>query len=125
MLQVRMLSSEEISIPVEEIYDVRAWKRHLYQLRGFPLGPRQRFFLHGERLEDTFKLDTPMDLDVVLLPFVEVSQRQVHDLVEAAGHGSMAIVGPSLQLSQDPDLSRDDGCTALIAASLNPKPLNP
>ena len=85
------LRRDIISIPVDEIYDVGGLKRHLYQVRGFPLGFRQRFLLHGERLEDAFKLDTPMDLDVVLLPFAEVSQRQVHDLVEAAGHGSTAV----------------------------------
>ena len=117
MLQIRMLSSEEICVPVEEIHDVRALNRHLHQLRGFPLGSRQRFLLHGERLEDAFKLDSPMDLDVVLLQFVEVPQEQVHDLVQAANDGSMAKVESSLQLPQDPDLSLDDGCTALIAAS--------
>ena len=52
------------------------------------------------------RLDTPMDLDLVLLHFAEASKQQVGDLVEAASRGSVADVQRRLQVPQDPDLSR-------------------
>ena len=116
MLQIRMISGET-SIPADEIHDVRGLKRRLNQLHGFPLGFRQRFLLDGEILEDTVKLDSPMDLDLVLLPFVEDSKEQADELVYAAAHGDMAKIGSNLQLPQDPDSCTARGITALMMAS--------
>ena len=56
-----MLSGGETSIPVEEIQDVRGLKRHLNQLRGFPLGFRQRILLHDKCMEDDDKLEPTMN----------------------------------------------------------------
>ena len=117
MLKIRMLSAEEMSIPVAEILDVKALKRHLNQLRGFPLGCRQRFLLHGDKLGDAVELDPAMELDLVLLEFAEVSPARVDDLIAAAAQGSKAEVQSGLQLPQNPNLSREDGRTALMAAS--------
>ncbi|OLQ08964.1 Ankyrin repeat domain-containing protein 50 [Symbiodinium microadriaticum] len=58
-----------------------------------------------------------MELDLVLLPFAEVSEEQVQDLVSAASQGSTAEVKSRLQLPQDPDLYGEDYCTALMMAS--------
>eukprot|EP00439_Symbiodinium_sp_Y106_P026511 s797_g3.t1 len=120
MLQVRMISGENILIPAEEaeeVHDVSGLKRHLTQARGLPSGFRQRLLFHGESLEDATKLESPMELDLVLLPFAEVSEEQVQDLVSAASQGSTAEVKSRLQLPQDPDLYGEDYCTALMMAS--------
>ena len=88
-----MLSGEALtSIPVEELHDVRALKQCLNQLHGLPPRFRQRVFLRGELLEDTTKLDSPMDLDLVVLAFADVSQSDVDDLILHAEEGIMAEV---------------------------------
>ena len=81
MLQIRMISGEEMSVPLDGIHDVRSLKRHLNQLRGFPLGFRQRLLLNGETLEDAVKLDSPLNLDLVLVQFVDASEEQVQELI--------------------------------------------
>ena len=62
-------------------------------------------------------LDSRLNLDVDLLHFAEVSQDRMDVLMDAASQGSLGEVESSLQLPQDPDLSREDGCSASIAAS--------
>ncbi|CAE6924894.1 Kidins220 [Symbiodinium sp. KB8] len=96
MLQVSMLSGEAVtSIAVEEVHDVRGLKQHLTQLHGLPPRFRQRVFFHGENLEDDVKLDSPMDLDLVLLTFADVSAEQVEELTAVAGRGSVSEVRSS------------------------------
>ncbi|CAE6940098.1 Kidins220, partial [Symbiodinium sp. CCMP2456] len=91
MLQVSMLSGETVtSIPVGKIDDVKGLKQHLTQLHGFPPRFRQRVFLHGELLEEAVKLDSPMTLDLVLLAFAGVSEKQVEELAAAAQQGSIS-----------------------------------
>ena len=91
MLRLRMLSGEAVtSIPVEEIHDVRALKQRLAQRHGLPPRFRQRVLFQGEILEDTVTLDSPMNLDLVVLPFAEVSQGHIDDLVAAAFHCSVS-----------------------------------
>ena len=88
MLRIRMLSGAVLtSIAVEEVQDARSVKLHLHQMHGCPPRFRQRLFLHGEMLEDHVRLDNSMDLDLVLLTFVESSQERVDDLGSAAGDG--------------------------------------
>ena len=94
MLRLRMLSGEAVtSIPVEEIHDVKALKQRLAQLRGLPPRFRQRVLFRGEILKDTVTLDSPMNLDLVLLTFADVSQKQVDCLAAAAMQGRMSEVG--------------------------------
>ena len=94
MLHVRVLSGGTVmSIPVEQIQDVRGLKQCLNQLHGFPTRFQQRVRLRGESLEDSVKLDSAMDLDLVLLSFVDVSQQQADDLAAAASQGRTAEVG--------------------------------
>ncbi|CAE7945673.1 ANKRD50, partial [Symbiodinium sp. KB8] len=105
MLQLRMLSGEAVtSIPVEEIQDVKGLKQRLSDLHGLPPRFRQRVFFHGEPLKDDMTLDSPMNLDLVLLTFADVSQRQVDELAAAALQGSLSEVESLMQLPQDPDL---------------------
>eukprot|EP00439_Symbiodinium_sp_Y106_P026427 s1775_g3.t1 len=73
MLRIRMLSGDALtSIPLKEVQDVRCVKLHLHRLHGCPSRFRQRLLLHGERLADAVKLESTMELDLVLLTFVEV-----------------------------------------------------
>ena len=96
MLHVSMLSGEAVtSIAVEEVHDVRGLKQHLTQLHGLPPRFRQRVFFHGENLEDDVKLDSPMDLDLVLLTCADVSAEQVEELTAVAGRGSVSEVRSS------------------------------
>ena len=96
MLHIRMLSGEEVaSIPVEELCDVRSLKRQLNQLKGFPPRFRQRLFGCGSRgspLDDDTKLDSPMDLELVLLTYSVASPADADELVNAARDGSVAEV---------------------------------
>ena len=90
---MRLISGEALtSIPVEEIHDVRGLKQRLNQLHGLPPRFRQRLLLHGEMLEDTAKLDSPMDLDLVVLAFADVSQSEVDNLSFHAEEGIVAEV---------------------------------
>ena len=94
MLQLRMLSGEAVtSIPVEEVQDVKGLKQHLNRLHGLPPRFRQRILFRGETLKDTVRLDSAMNLDLVLLTFADVSQQQVEDLADAAEQGSAFEVG--------------------------------
>eukprot|EP00439_Symbiodinium_sp_Y106_P036446 s295_g4.t1 len=68
-------------------------------------------------LEETAMLHSPMDLHLVLLPFVDVSQAQINDLTAAASRGQMAGVESMLLRPQDPDLLDSNGCAALMAAA--------
>ena len=93
MLRIRVLSGEALtSIPVEEVHDVRGLKQCLNQQHGLPSRFRQRVLLHGEILEETAKLDSPMDLDLVVLAFADVSQWEVDELSFHAAGGMMAEV---------------------------------
>ena len=96
MLQIRMLSGEAVtSIAVEEICDVRGLKQRLNQLHGLPPRFRQRVLAHAQDVEDSVTLDSPMDLDLVLLSFAEVSESQVDDMVDAARRGCTVEVPSS------------------------------
>ena len=100
MLQIRLLSGEEVaSIPVDAPRSVRELKQRLHQLHGQPPRFRQRLLLQGASLSDDVKLDSPMDLDLVLLPFADASQAQVKELADAA-EGGAAEEARTPQLSQ-------------------------
>eukprot|EP00439_Symbiodinium_sp_Y106_P031928 s195_g3.t2 len=119
MLHTRVLSGGTVtSIPVEQIHDVRGLKQCLNQLHGFPPRFQQRIRLHGESLKDSVKLDSAMDLEIVLLSFVDVPQQQADDLAAAASQGRTAEVESMLQLPQDPDLPDSGGRTAFMRAAV-------
>ena len=82
MLRIRMLSGSEVAnVPVEERSNVRSLKQQLTHQHGLPPRFRQRLLRHGENLDDTAELDSPVNLDLVLLPFADVSEAQVNDLL--------------------------------------------
>ena len=94
MLRIRMLSGEEVgSIPVGELTDVRELKLRLRpQLHGCPPRFRQRLFHCGNPMDDSVKLDSEMDLELVLLTYSASSETQAEELVTAAGSGSKTEV---------------------------------
>ena len=93
MLRIRALSGEEVaSIPVEELTDVRELKLKLHRLHGFPTRFKQRLFLRGDPMDDSAELDSPMDLELVLLTFFDASQAEAAELVTAAANGSASQV---------------------------------
>ena len=91
MLRVTKLSGEEVaSIAVGEVRDVRSLKRRLSKLPGVPPRFRQRLLLNGRELEDAAELGSPMDLQLVLLAFADVSRTEVDKFTAAARRGSAA-----------------------------------
>ena len=99
-----MLSGEELgSVPLEDLTDVKSLKQQLSQLHGVPPRFRQRLLLHGKCLDDSFPLDSPLDLELVLLCFASVSQTEVDELANAAARGFMTQAGiPRVPQSFEP-----------------------
>ena len=94
MLHIRMLSGEEVtSIPVEEVSTVQELKRRLHQLHGLPPRFRQRLLCQGSMMDDADKLDSSLDLELVLCPFSGASLTQREELITAAGDGSVPEAG--------------------------------
>ena len=93
LLRIRMLSGEEVSMPVEEVSCVREAKRRLHHVHGLPPRFRQRLILHGTNLDDADELCAPLDLHLVLQAFADTSQAQANDLVAAARDGSVDKAG--------------------------------
>ena len=95
MLQVRIICGEAVAgIPAEELgklSDIRGLKTCLIELHGLVPRFRQRLLVHGEILEKTTMLHSPMHLHLLfVLPFADVCQSQVHALAAAAECGSNA-----------------------------------
>ena len=94
-----MLSGEEVdSIPVGELSDVKELKLHLHQLHGLPTRFRQRLLRGGNPMDDSVALDSPMDLDLVLLTYSAASPRQADKLVQYADCGLAAEVRSPLKV---------------------------
>ena len=90
MLHVRMLSGERLaSISLEESGDVKTLKHQLNQQYGLPTRFRQRLFLCGQTvpLDDSLKLESSMELELVLLSLMTAGT-QADELVAAAASGS-------------------------------------
>ena len=96
MLRVRMLSGEEVDrLPVGELSDVKELKLRLHQLHGLPTRFRLRLLRDGKCMDDSVMLDSPMDLDLVLLAYSAASQEQHSSLWAAADSGSATEVRTS------------------------------
>ncbi|CAE7946391.1 Kidins220 [Symbiodinium sp. KB8] len=104
MLRIALLSGEDVtSIPVAELSDVRALKQRLHQEHGLPPRFRQRLLHEGMNLGDAFRLDLPMDLEIVILAFSKASYSQRKELGDAAREGFETEVEALLQLPLNPD----------------------
>ena len=92
-------------------------KRHLQGLCGQPRF-RQRLLLpDGQILPDDAVLNGPLDVQLVLLPFIETSKEQIHQLLLAAGQNNIPIVEHLLHRPQDPSQEFGYGAPLLIACA--------
>ncbi|CAE7724725.1 Ankrd17 [Symbiodinium sp. CCMP2592] len=103
MLRVWLSSGAELAaVPVDEVPDVKSLKMRLCPVCGTSRF-RQRLLHAGSDLPDIFRIDHPMDFNLVLLPFAESTQEQMDELAEAARGGRQADVEGMLQRPQDPN----------------------
>ncbi|CAE7615646.1 CTTNBP2 [Symbiodinium sp. CCMP2592] len=118
-----MLSGEEVaSFSVEELSEVKAIKQELYRNHHQPVRFRQKLFLCGnpdDPLDDSVLLDSPMELQLVLLPYSGTSETEAEALRSASACGSLCEVEAMLQLPQHPDIADRDGFTSLMKAAQN------
>ena len=102
MLHITLLSGEDLtSIPCAELSDVKTLKQRLHHQHGLPPRFRQRLLREGSILDDALELDSPMDLQVLTLPFSEVSETQDR-LYEASRCGPAAEAGELAVLKHSP-----------------------
>ena len=105
MLRVWSVSGEEVSaVPVESLTTVRALKQHLQGACGVPRF-RQRLLHNGAGLEDASELQSPLDLQLVLLGWLEPSGA----IMDAVETDDMYALEECLQRPEDPDQSDVDG----------------
>ena len=109
--------NEQASLPVEELSDVRTLKQHLQKMHGLAPRFRQRLLFRGTDLPDDAKLESPMDVELVLLSFSDASREQVEKLTDAAKFGCIATVEALLTLPQNPNLASTAGDRPLPEAS--------
>ena len=118
LLRVWQISGQElVAIPVEELSDVRSLKRHLQKTCGLPPRFRQRLLHDGEALEDDVLLDSPIDVNLAILPLVASAAEQANELAEAARRGISDRVEEFLKQAQDPDAVNSIGETPLCQAA--------
>eukprot|EP00439_Symbiodinium_sp_Y106_P033859 s399_g4.t1 len=102
MLRVWWASGEQVAaIPAEELSTVRALKQRLQAHCGLPRF-RQRLLHGGRNLDDSVALDSPLDLQLVLLSLIDASDFQQGELEDVISEGSAAQVEAILQRPQDP-----------------------
>ena len=90
MLRITLLSGEEVaSLPLAELSDVKALKERLHQQHGLPPRFRQRLLHDGNPLDDAIKLESAMDLQVLIVAFCEDSEDQREELDMAAANGEV------------------------------------
>ena len=118
MLRVFAISGEELAaLPLEESSDVLTLKRQLHKVYGFPPRFRQRILHLGSCLEDDVALDSPMDLQLVLLTYLSRSQTQVEEFMAMANEGPVNQVERMLQLPLEPNLDSMDSSPPLMCAA--------
>ena len=105
MLRVWKISGEEVTAArLRDVTNVKALKQHLQKLCGVSRF-RQKLLFDGECLDDKTKLDSAIDIQLVLQPFCS-SPKQVNQLVEASSAGRLDKVEEMLQHPVDPNSSR-------------------
>ena len=118
MLHVWQASGKEIAaIGLEELHDVRTLKTHLQSLCGVPRF-RQMLLHNGRSLDEDFKLDSCLDVQLVLLSFpCEASAESGDELIRSVRLGPTSAVEAILHRPQDPNWENDVGQTALVVAA--------
>ncbi|CAE7321424.1 Ank3 [Symbiodinium natans] len=120
LLRVFKASGEELaSIPTDDVVNVQDLKQRLEGLCGLPRF-RQRLLHENVDLEDHVKLESAMDLQLVLLGFISASAEQEEELTAVAGSGDVPQLERILQRPQCPDIganSEEEDETPLCYAS--------
>ena len=115
------MSGQELpAVSMEGISDVRDLKASLRSLHGFPLCMQQ--LLHnGNGLDDSTKLDAPIDLQLVLLTLSAAAQQcdAVNELCKSCFGGHLNIVRLLLEAGADTNVRDREARTPLILAARN------
>eukprot|EP00439_Symbiodinium_sp_Y106_P078981 s1949_g17.t1 len=107
MLHVWWASGEELSaVSGAEVLEVRSLKQRLQKLCGASRF-RQRLLHHGLQLEDDAILKPPMDVQLVLLPFVH-TQAEDRALLDAARDGDLLMTEEMLRRPVNPSVVIDN-----------------
>ena len=105
ILRVFQTSGEELtSISADKVGSVQELKRRLHGFCGVPRF-RQRLLHEGVVLEIGMRLESSMDIQLVLLNFCEATEEQEEELIAAADSCNAARVEQILQRPQSPDTS--------------------
>ena len=123
VLRVRRISGEEVTaVPVEELSTVRALKRDLQKQSGISRF-RQRLLHKGTVLNDDLTLESPLELQLVLLNFIRPEEQEAEPRQERMAFftscvsGDRSKVEKALERPWDPNLHLFGEATALHAAS--------
>ena len=103
MLTVRLASGKVLAtVPTKELTTVRALKQ---RLRGLCDATRfrQRLLHDGALLEDDDKLDGPLELQLVLMNFINPSHPQLKEILSASASGAVSELEAILCRPQDPN----------------------
>ena len=103
MLHVWSTAGQEVaSIPVAELIDVRNLKLYLQGVCGVTRFRQKLLAKHGP-LDDALKLESPADLQSVLLPFSKASTQEYQMLADAAHRSDLHLLEDCLQQPLHPD----------------------
>ena len=116
---MRKVSGDElISIPLEEVSDVRSVKRRIARVYRVPRF-RQKLVHDATVLEDGIQIDEPMEVTLSVLPWTTDSWEKRNELVDAAEDGLLVDVELMLQRPQNPNYpDQRDTLPLTMAASL-------
>ena len=102
MLRITQLSGEELTcLPLTELSDVKALKQRLHEQHGLPPRFRQTLLHEGNTLDDAVKLETEMDLQLLIVAFSEPSGDQGRELRAAAWGDRLAEARRALKTSPE------------------------
>ncbi|CAE7359063.1 unnamed protein product [Symbiodinium natans] len=104
---------------MHQLTDVKSLKRELCRLCGVPRF-RQRLLKGSAVLEDADELTSPIDVQMVVLPFIAANDEQRQEMTDAVADGRILDVEKLLKLPQDPNLGGPRGgrLPPLVSASM-------
>ena len=120
IIRVWRVSGEELAaIRSNEVFSVKDLRKHLCKLHGFPTCI-QVVLYKGNTLHDSVRLETSIDVQLVLVPLSYPSERQLeaaNELTDACAHGQVEVVQLLMQAGVDKNLQDGLGEAALIRAA--------
>ena len=118
MLRIWQMSGQQLlAASMEEISDVKELKASLRSLHGFPMCMQQ--LLHnGINLDNSTKLDAPVDLQLALSAKVQQAEA-AKELADACKQGDLTVARLLLEAGADENAQDGEGYTALMVAVQN------